>query len=100
MKEILFYGFVGDFFVERFINQLNEAKSLGEGAFVKINSSGGDVFAGWGMISEFRMYTDKKKVLAHGNASSMAAVFLLFAEDVEALEQTKFVLQEYINLHL
>ena len=92
MRQILFYGFVFDARVAEFIRELEFAKDIGEDIKVKINSMGGDVFSGWGMISEFRDFPNQKEVLVHGNASSMMSVFVMFAEETTCLEQTKFIL--------
>lgn len=92
MREILFYGFVGNFSVEQFILQLTAIASTNEGAFMKINSAGGAVDAGWGVVSEWRAFKGAKKIIVHGAAHSMMAVILLFTEDTTAIEQSKFIL--------
>lgn len=97
MNEILFYGFVSEFSVASFILSLTSAKTANRDVFVKINSGGGDVFAGWGAIAEFRAFPNGKKVIVHGNASSMMAYFLLFVQEPEAIQQSKFVFHRASN---
>jgi len=97
MREILFYSFVFNFTVERFITQLTFIANEGDGAFLKVNSQGGDVDSGWGMVAAWRAFQGVKKILVHGAAHSMMAVILLFTEDTTAIEQSKFVLHRSSN---
>ena len=89
-NEILLYSPIFDFTAESFINQLNELD--GEDVTVRINSPGGSVFAGWGMVAKSQEYDGNIKIKVDGNASSMAAIFLLFHKNVEALNVSKFTL--------
>jgi len=89
-KEILIYSPIFDFVAENFISQLND--SDGKDLTVRVNSPGGSVFAGWGMIAKSQEHTGNITVKVDGNASSMAAIFLLFHKNVEALNVSKFTL--------
>ena len=89
-NEVLIYSPIFDFTAESFINQMNDFQ--GEDVTLRINSPGGSVFAGWGMIAKTQEHTGKVTVKVDGNASSMAAIFLLFHENVEALNVSKFTL--------
>lgn len=89
-NEILLYSPIFDFTAESFINQLNDLD--GEDVTVRINSPGGSVFAGWGMVAKSKEYAGNIKIKVDGNASSMAAIFLLFHKNVEALNVSKFTL--------
>lgn len=89
-NEVLIYSPIYDFVAEQFIKELNEAGDAD--LTVRVNSPGGSVFAGWGMIAKSKEYKGNIKVKVDGNASSMASVFLLFHKDVEALEVSKFTL--------
>lgn len=97
MREILFYGFVFNFSVSNFIRELTFIANEGDGAFLKVNSDGGDVSAGWGVVAAWRAFAGVKKILVHGAAHSMMAVILLFTEDVTAIEQSKFLLHRASN---
>tara|TARA_R110002167_G_scaffold110087_4_gene280334 strand:+ start:1422 stop:2360 length:939 start_codon:yes stop_codon:yes gene_type:complete len=89
-KEILIYSPIFDSVAENFISQLNESE--GKDVTVRVNSPGGSVFAGWGMIAKSQEHTGQITVKVDGNASSMAAIFLLFHKNVEALNVSTFTL--------
>ena len=89
-KEILIYSPIFDFVAENFISQLND--SDGEDVTVRVNSPGGSVFAGWGMVAKSQEHKGNITVKVDGNASSMAAIFLLFHKNVEALNVSTFTL--------
>ncbi len=91
-RQVLFYGSVDNFNVASFLQSLDAAKQAREDIKMKLNSEGGDVMAGWGWISEFRDFEFEKEIEVHGQASSMAAVFLLFATRVTAIQQSTFLL--------
>lgn len=88
-KEILLYNPIFSFVAENFITQLEDFSD--EEISVRVNSPGGSVFDGWGMVA---------KVLEHGNifakvdgiAASMTAILLLFIKNVEALSVSNFTL--------
>lgn len=90
MNEIIFYGVINEFSVASFIQRLQAAE--GQDIDVLLNSQGGDVSSGWGMIKRFRDFGGNKKVTVHGAAHSMASMFILFADEVTAIKQSKFVL--------
>lgn len=89
-KEILIYSPIFDFTAEEFITQLNDMNDAD--VTVRVNSPGGSVFAGWGMIAKSKEYKGKMTIKVDGNASSMAAIFLLFHKNVEALSVSTFTL--------
>ena len=90
MKEILLYSSFFSFISEMFINQVEEAKD--EDITVRINSPGGEVLSTWGMIAKLREHEGDVSIKVDGQAASMAAYFLLFFEDVEALDFSRFTL--------
>lgn len=90
MKEILLYSSFFSFISEMFINEVEEAKD--EDITVRINSPGGDVLAAWGMIAKLREHEGNVSIKVDGQAVSMAAYFLLFFNDVEALDLSRFTL--------
>ena len=89
-KEILIYSPIFDFVAENFISQMNDAD--GKDVTVRVNSPGGSVFAGWGMVAKSKEHMGNVTVKVDGNASSMAAIFLLFHSNVEALDVSTFTL--------
>lgn len=85
-KEILIYGGFFDFMAEDFHDRLIAAESEGEDITLAINSNGGDVDTGFGMIRMFQKFSRTKHVEIHGVAKSMAAFFLLYADTVTSLD--------------
>lgn len=57
-----------------------------------INSGGGDVFAGWTMIGAINGYKGKTSAKVGGAAMSMAAMMLLYFDNVEALDVSNIML--------
>ena len=90
-KEILIYGGFFDFMAESFHDKLIEAESEGEDITLAINSFGGDVDTGFGMIRMFQKFSRTKHVEIHGAAKSMAAFFLLYVDTVTSLDISKIV---------
>lgn len=89
MNEVLLYGLIWSQSSIDFINSINQVED-GE-LTVRVNSGGGEVTAGYGMIAKFREFEGKKKVKIDGAAYSMAAIFALYADDVEALDVSKIM---------
>ena len=87
---ILLYFQIWDFIAMEFIQKLNEYE--GQDATVRINSPGGNVFAGWGMIAALKEFTGKLTVKVDGVAASMACYLVLFAENVECVDVSRFML--------
>jgi len=87
---ILLYFQIWDFIAQEFIGKLNEFE--GEDATIRINSPGGNVFAGWGMIAAIQEFTGKLTVKVDGVAASMAAYIVLFCENVECVDVSRFML--------
>lgn len=59
---------------------------------VLMNCPGGSVFAGWTAIGVMKERIGKNNFKVYGHAASMAAYMLLFADKVQALEVTKFLI--------
>lgn len=89
-QEVLLYGQIWEYSAAEFINSINEVDS-GEELSVRINSIGGDVAYGWGMIAKFNEFEGKKSVKVDGMAASMAAFYALYCEDVECLDVSEFM---------
>jgi len=58
----------------------------GEDIVLRINSPGGDVFAGWGIVAKMTECTGKTTVKVDGAAMSMAVMPVVFADFVECLD--------------
>jgi ATP-dependent Clp protease, protease subunit len=57
-----------------------------------LNCPGGSVFAGWTIIGKMKERTGKNNAKVYGHAASMAMYFLLYCDNVEALEVTRFLI--------
>lgn len=88
--EILLYSSIFSFTAETFIEKMEAAS--GEDIVLRINTSGGDISAGFGMIAKFAEHEGGKKIKVDGKANSMGAFFLAFAEDVEALDISEIMI--------
>jgi len=96
MKEILIYTGIYDFTAETFIEKLNEIPK-DEDITVRLNSPGGSVFAGWGMIAALKERTGKNILKVDGNASSMAFFMMPFFDSVQALDITNFMIHRAVG---
>lgn len=88
-REISFYTSIYDYSAASLIQAINDA--INEELSIRVNSSGGDVKAGWGIcakISEHGNITLK----VDGSADSMMAFGLMYAKCVECLNVSTFVL--------
>ncbi len=90
MKTILIYSGIYSFVAEKFIQQLNEIPK-DEDVIVRLNSPGGSVFAGWGMIAALKERTGKNILKVDGHAASMGFMLSLYFDEVHALDVTKFM---------
>lgn len=90
-KPLLLYAPIYDFVAEAFVDKMNDVPE-GEDIDIWVNSPGGRVFAGWSIIGGMQKRTGKKKVTVMGHAASMAVYFALFADEVEALEVSQFMI--------
>jgi len=89
--EIKLYSGIYSYVVERIMDEINAAKG---DITMRINSPGGSVFDGWGMlakISEFRATGRKFNMQVDGLAASFAAFSLMYADSAKALDVTKFL---------
>ena len=91
MKTILLYSGIYNFVAESFINQLNEIPK-DEDLTIRLNSPGGSVFAGWGMIAALKERTGRTILKVDGHAASMAFLFSLYFDEVYALDVTRFMI--------
>lgn len=89
-KELYLYSGIYDFVAEELISALEENKS--EDVVIRVNSPGGSVFSGWGIIAKMIEHEAKIKVKVDGYAASMAAFVLLFASEVYVLDVSRIML--------
>jgi len=93
-KSILIYGQFGQGLATEFINSIDELLEENPGAEIEvpINSNGGEVDYGWGMIHKFQQFPNKKSIINHGKAFSMALYFNCYTDDTSCLDVTEFLL--------
>jgi ATP-dependent protease ClpP protease subunit len=88
MAEVLLYGEIYSWTAREFIRDVERANG---DLTARINSNGGEVEYGWGMVAKFSEYKGKKLVKIDGAAHSMAAYFAVYADDVEALDVSTMI---------
>lgn len=88
-KELLLYSGIYNFTAEAFISKLDMYAE--DDVTVRVNSPGGSVFAGWGMIAKMKEHKGAINIKVDGLAASMAFNMALFATNVEALDVSRFM---------
>lgn len=89
-KELYLYSYIYDSAAQSLISLMEENKS--EDIVLRLNTPGGSVFSGWGIIAKMREHEGNVKIKVDGSAASMGAVMLLYANEVEALDVSKIML--------
>jgi ATP-dependent Clp protease protease subunit len=89
-KELYLYSTIYDFVAETLISQLEENK--GSEMWLRMNTQGGDVFAGWGIVGKMCEIEDGISIKVDGSAMSMGAAILPFAKWVECLDVSSFMI--------
>lgn len=95
MKEILLYSPIFSFTAEEFINKMNEVD--GEDITVRLNSPGGSVFAGWGIIAKMKEHNGDVKMKIDGHAASMGFYMTLFSDYNESLDVSQFMIHRAVG---
>ena len=90
-KKLLLFTPIFSYSAEYFVQKLNEIPSE-QDVEIWMNSPGGSVFAGWSIIGAMSQRSGKHNIKVLGDASSMAAYMLLFADSVEALDISNFTI--------
>jgi ATP-dependent protease ClpP protease subunit len=89
-KQILFYSEVYPYSAVDFLTQLDEA--AGSDVELCISSNGGYTTYAMGMIEKWQSFEGNKKVMVHGMAHSVMALFLCFVSGASALETASIIL--------
>ena len=87
--ELLLYGHIGTYSMERMISEINAAES--ENLTIRINTDGGDPQAAFGLISKLKEFNGEVEMKVDGKAYSMGAFACLYANKVEALDVSDFM---------
>lgn len=88
-KEILLYSEIYDFVAADLITAMEDCNDME--MCMRVNSPGGSVLAGWGIIAKMQERTKITTIKVDGAAMSMAANICLYADKVECLDVTKFM---------
>lgn len=91
MKQILLYSSIYSYTAETFIEKMSELDNK-EPVTIRVNSPGGSVFAGWGMVRSIQEHKGEVVYKVDGIAASMAFYNMLFADKVEALDVSRFLI--------
>lgn len=89
-KELYLYSPIYDFSAEQLIAAMEE--NNGDDIVIRLNTPGGSVFAGWGIVAKMLERGGKTTIKVDGCAMSMGALLLPFADTVEALDVTVIML--------
>lgn len=92
-KDILIYGRIDEWNARLFFDSIAEAQELDETAelMFRINTGGGEPEYGWGIAAKIQELVNKK-VKVDGKAYSWGAVACCYAEDVECLDVSQFMI--------
>jgi len=90
-KELLIYGSVDAFSSSEFIKTFGEVEAADD-LVVRVNTNGGSPEYGWGMVAKFAEHKGSKTVKIDGKAYSMGMFIACYADDVEALDVSEFLL--------
>lgn len=90
-KEILIYGSIESYSSADFIKQMNDVSADGD-LVIRINTPGGSPEYGFGMVAKFKEHQGNKIVKVDGKAFSMGTFFLVYADKVEALDVSEFLI--------
>lgn len=92
-KEVYLYSPIYDFTMESVLSSIQEAIEEGnEEIILRVNSPGGQVFAGWGIMTKLSEMKEKIKIKVDGYAASMAAFMLTLSSYTEANDLARFML--------
>jgi len=80
-KELVFFNPIYDYTVGQVFDQLSDFDNASD-ITIRLNSGGGEVAAGWALVSRLSEITGKKTVIIDGQAASMAAIWLAFFDEV------------------
>ncbi len=89
LKDILLYGSIDSWSSQEVIQAIIDSES--EEISMRINSPGGDVQYGWGIIAKLSELKGKLLLKNDGKAHSMAAYMFCYADDAEAIDTAEFI---------
>lgn len=90
MNELLVYGDIYSFSASEFIKAFSQIE--GENVVVRVNTNGGDPQMAFGMAARLKEFSGEKVVKIDGKAYSSGLFFALYADKVEALDVSEFLI--------
>lgn len=90
-KEILIYGPIYAFVAAEIVTQMDEIEAS-DTIVMRINTDGGNVLDGFSMAAKFNEFKGKKTIKVDGRAYSMGAFLCCFADEVVALDVSRFMI--------
>lgn len=90
MNEVLLYGPIWQRSAVEFLQNMAEVDPEGT-LSVRVNTEGGEPAYAWGMISKFLEHAGPKHVKVDGQAYSAGTFFCCYADAVEALDVSQFL---------
>ena len=89
-KELYLYSPIYDFVAEDLISKMDEYEN--EDITIRLNTPGGSVFAGWGIIAKMQERTKKTNLKLDGAVASMGSLIAIFGDYVESLDITNIMI--------
>lgn len=89
-KELYLYSGIYDYTAESIISSIEE--NAGEDITIRMNTPGGSVFSGWGIIAKMKEHTGKVHAKVDGIVASMGSMILAYAGSSEALDVSKIMI--------
>jgi len=90
-KDVLIYGPINSLSVMDMMKDMNELES-GDELKLRINTNGGNPQDGVGVVAKFQEFDGAKSVQVDGRAYSTGCLFLLYTQNVTALDVSKFMI--------
>lgn len=91
-KIIPVYTYIDGFLAERIATSISEAERFGDSIELRVSTGGGSVEQGWAILSLLQDFTGDKVIKVDGRALSMGAMMCLYADKVEALDVSQFMI--------
>lgn len=92
VKELYLYSPIFDSTAQELIAAMEECQNSGCDMTLRMNTPGGNVLSGWGIAAKLQEMTCKTLIKVDGAAMSMGAGLLPFADKVECLDVSTFML--------
>jgi len=89
-KELYLYSPIYDFVAENLITKLEDNKT--SDVVIRMNTPGGSVFSGWGIIAKMKEHTGKIHLKVDGSVASMGSFILAYATSAEALDVSRIMI--------